>query len=202
MITVSRNIARVFRSFVIDSMNLDDDGEEFEQAPFGESNVIWARRDFPRPDGLFCMLRELSYVEVGTTETIRVATTDPEGLQLVHRDLAEWTVSVQVVAKLDEAAPSHLQSPGIILRRLSSRFFTGQATALRLAGCSPLRKSAFQDVSRLVRTSQWESRVAIDLTYSVMPTIVEEAGWIDTAEGTGDLDPLDESVPFSADATE
>jgi hypothetical protein len=182
--------AAALRAFVIACLNLDDESEPITPAPFDASNVIWSDRDHPRPPR-YAMLREVAFVEQNPEvmhETINAGEVDEDLLEWT-RTIAEWTVSLQLCTKMTDSAPTLAENAGRLLRRVSMRVLSDLADPMRAVGCAWRRSGQILPLPRIARDSQWESRAAIDLTFCVGEAIVVRPGWIETASGTGTLDP-------------
>ena len=97
----------------------------------------------------------------------------------------ELAVSVQVSNRLNDAAPSLLDHARVILGRARAALWTPTiVAALRRAGCPPLRMGPLNDLTALLG-SQTETRVVMDVTFSVAAGIVDETGQIETADLSG-----------------
>lgn len=195
--TIRPACATAFRDWVIACLNLDDTGQAISPAPFSSANVVWTPRDYPRAGNLYCMLREVSLVPLGPpeeqAETLNAGEAN-EALRLHTRTFDEWTVSVQVVSKLDDQAPALDDAAGRILRRLSMRVLDDNTYAMRQTGLAWRRSGQITPLDRIARASQWETRAAIDLTFVAGESILWEPGWIETVEATGTLAPLPETT--------
>ncbi len=203
MISASDTHGRALRAWVLACLNLDDDSQPIDPAPFGEASVIWSDRDHPRPGDLFCRLSEVAHVPIGRTEQIpRVVgeSPDPVDRQVVHREISEWTVGIQVVSRLDSGDPRLSMTAGVLLRRVWARYMSETTQAMRDIGCAPTRRSPIRQLGRVARGAYWETRAAFDLTSIVGSYIVERPGWIESIAGEGTLDPLPPE-PFDVDST-
>lgn len=193
VISATPDQARAVRSWVLTVLNLSDQGVAESPAPFGAESVRWSDSDYPRAPNPYAMLREVSFVPYGEPvrprETINAGQVDEALLQYAWT-IAEWTVSVQVVSKLDEANPELSTSAGRYLRRLEMRTMGEETTPMRLVGCAWCRTGQILPMPRIANGSQWESRAALDLTFRVGEYIVDRPGWIESVEATGTLDPL------------
>ncbi len=214
MISASPTHADAVRAFVAACLNLDDESLPLSPVPFTlgtpttPANVIWADRDPLRRPNLFCMLREVSLVSVGPTETVDVPVDSgqpTERLDQHYFDQDEWTVAVHVVSRLDTDDPTHAASAGVILRRVRGRMESTLSDPMRAQGCAPRRRGQILPLSRIARNAQWETRAAVDLTFNVGSVIVQRSvGFIETVQGVGTLAGLPSGsgepglVPFDA----
>lgn len=200
-VSASPTQATAMRAWVIACLNLGDDGIALSPAPFSTSNVRWSHSDYPRAGDRYAMLREVSFVELGPPEEQRQSIdVDLPGERLVvsQRSIAEWTVSVQVVARLSDSDPVLADNAARLLRRVTMRVLSELTGPMRAIGCAWRRSGQILPLPRIARGSQWETRAAVDLTFCVGEYIVDEPGWIDSVAGTGTLSPLP-SEPFTAD---
>lgn len=203
MISVDPAQARAFRAWVLATLNLDDNSETESPAPFDESTVRWSPTDYPTPRPLYAMIREISLVERGQPDTTRKSFNRgevDETLVVQHSTISDWTVSVQVVSKLDPENPALEQAAGQYLRRLRARTLADGVDDMRLLGVAWCRSGQILPLDRIAKNAEWETRAALDLTFVVGDRIVEQPGWIDSAEVTGTLSPL-ESETFTVDQT-
>lgn len=203
MISVHPEQARAVRAWVLATLNLDDDGEVEDPAPFSELTVRWAPTDYNAPQPLYAMIREVSLVPRGEPEeivkTFNAGEVD-EALVVQHSTVSDWTISVQVVSMLSADSPALAQSAARYLRRLELRTMADGTGPMRELGVAWCRSGQILPLDRIANRAQWETRAALDLTFAVGERIVEQPGWIDSIEVTGTLSPLD-SQTFTVDQT-
>lgn len=192
MISASPTHADALRAFVLAALNLDDESEPIDPAPFDADHVLWSERDMPQALPLYAMIREIAYTPIGQTEVIvRPDPDNPEGIIEYHRDLAEWAVSIHLVHKPAGASiTSHAAQPGVILRRVWSRTWTELAVPMREIGLAPLRRGPIRNVSAPSGMARWEPRAQFDLVLMAGSYIADRPDWIDSVEVTGTLAPM------------
>lgn len=195
--------AEAVRQFILGCLNLDDQGGTLTD--YSDSNMRWAPSDYPRPEAHYAMLRTVTSVALGGSpeeerETINEGEPEEE-LRVYRIGRYEWTVSLQIASMLSREAPDLNASASVHLQRVLLRLSDIDRLApLGRVGVSWLRKGPIVDLSRLARGSQYETRVACDLTFGVGQYIVESIDWIDTFGVSGQVQGTSEPLDIEIEA--
>lgn len=180
------------RDWLVVVLNLDADGNAIDPAPFSAANVRPARTDYPRAGNLYAMVREVSHVGMGAAPERWRREVGPNELNRYARTINEWTVHVQVVSKLDDEAPALADSAQRILQRVTMRVEGIESKPLRALGVAWMRSGQILPLDRIARSSQWETRAGVDLTFAQGERILENAEIAESVEVTGTLATLPE----------
>lgn len=191
--------ARALRAIVVDAVTLDV--PPAVQASAAEL-VVWAGQDHPAPGFPCAVLQTIASEQVDADgERINVLLGTGELVQRV-RTIYDVTISVQFATQRDDAAPELSHNAWILARRFVSRLQSEPARdALSTLGTGVQRLSGIRDLSTLIRGSQSESRVAVDVVLRIAVVDEFRPGWIETLEGEGTLSG-ELVIPFEAQALE
>jgi hypothetical protein len=156
-----------------------------ELAPIPLAKIVWSEQDFPEDARPYALIRYSGSTEEGATPSQIVNGSDE--LETTTHD--ETTVSITIVTKPSDAAPTREQVASSYTRELRARSRSFVAGILSQAKLAVRRVDVVPDVARLQGKSQWESRAVIDLTLGHALVITETPGVINQAEISGTTEP-------------
>lgn len=156
-----------------------------ELTPIPLERIVWENQDFPD--------LAYPYVTLGYTGTEGL-NASPRGRvndddELEEREQHDTTLSITVVTRPSDTAPSPDQTATAYIRELRSRARGYAGDVLRQADLAIRDINVVFGIDRLQGGSQWESRAALDLTLGHALVVTSSPGVITQAEVTGTTSP-------------
>lgn len=192
------------RTFVAAALELDDNGAALVHPNAAYPRVLadaigWDDEDPPRAvDGPRIVLSIVGSDERAPTEASDIAVLGV--LETRYREQLDVTVGIRCYSRRSTTSPSHSQDADQILRRIWSRVHSENLSIpLQAVGVATTRRGSIAALPRIARGSQWETGASFFVVCRTSPTVVERPGHIESAAGTGTLDPL-APLTFTADA--
>lgn len=160
------------------------------------ASVVWGPVDHGELDAPWVVLREIAAEAVGVGDDEQTTEDTGGGTFTTRmREQFEVSVEVQVAVSRDDAAPTHAQDAGVLLRRLAVRLLGSRADAtLTAAGCPVMRRGGLRDLTVAgPGASQWQTRGALDLVLGieviesdVVDVVTAVSGEVDLAAASGE----------------
>lgn len=180
----------VVRQWIVDAIQDAIDGGT-SMDPIALDRVVWQRQDWPDRPYPYALLGYTGSTEIGLSPAQWIDTSD----ELVTRTGDESTLSVTVVTKPSDTAPTTDRQASSYVRELKARLKSFAGRTLSQADLAIRAVNVVPDISRLRGSSQWESRAVLDITFGHAVTISEDPGVIETAQVTGSTVPPTPSQP-------
>jgi len=156
-----------------------------ELAAIPLDRIVWSNQDFAERVYPYALIAYTGTDELGALPAQRVNDND----DLETKELSDTTVSITIVTKADDAAPTRAQVASSYARELRARARSFVGELLTAANLAVRDINVVPDLGRLQGMSQWESRAVIDLTLGNALIVTETPGVIAQAGVTGTTSP-------------
>lgn len=156
-----------------------------ELEPIPLEKVVWSGQDFPEEMRPYALVSYTGSAELGASPSQTVTDSD----ELDTKTMDESTISITIVSKPSDTAPTRNQVASSYVREMRARARSYISHILTDAKLAVWDVFVVPNVDRLQGRSQWESRAVIDIQFGHALVVTEDPGIIISGEISGSTTP-------------